>query len=123
MRCTQLYEYQKMHNSVAELCICSSTLPYLPTLGVVNDLEMRHLNNDLVDFVHLHIDYLYTCYTYYGNHSFVAIRTKVPKNSNVFIQSSFFMNDDHFVNHQKGKMIEFNQNELSLESKIMYRSI
>ena len=112
-----------MHQTLPEVGICTSTLIELPQVGVVNDLELKYLHNHLVEFLNLHLDYLYVCYAYYGNHSFMAIRTKIQKDNKIFKESLFFMNDDHFFKHQEGNLMEFNQNESRLESKIMYRSI
>ena len=114
---------KRFHHTLPEIIVPTPTLKELPMLGVVSDLELVHLCNHLLDFVILHVDYLYTCYGYYGNHSFMAIRTSIAKGCKIFTKSCFFMNDDHFVNHQIGKLKEFNQNESRLESKLMYRSI
>ena len=107
---------KRRSNEVPELKIKTSLFQSLPEVGVVNELESRYLNPELFDFVVIHLDFLYLCYGYYCNHSFMAIRTTVE-------HTSFFMNDEHFLKHQKGKLLELNQNELRLHTRIMYRSI
>ena len=70
-----------------------------------------------------HVDFLYVCYAYYGNNSFVPIRTRVSITSTELKEASFFMNDNHFILHQIGKMKEFNQNDNRQDYRILYRTI
>ena len=106
-----------------ELKLKTQLLKNLPEHGVINELESRYLTEANKSFLIHHIDFFYLCYGYYGNHSFVPIRTSMEKNHLIFQTSSFFMNDDHFVEHQKGKLKEFNQNESRTVSRLIYRSI
>jgi hypothetical protein len=65
------------------------------------------------------IDYFYTCYAYFGNYSMLPIRTQVSEDCDVFVRSSFFTNNDHFVEHQMGKMKELNQNHTHVPTMIV----
>lgn len=76
-----------------------------------------------IDFLMKNIDVFYLCYAYFGNYSFVPIRTLVAHDSVVFKESKFFSNNPHFVRHQVGKMKSFNQNNRPRTSKMIYRSI
>ena len=69
-----------------------------------------------------HIDYCYLCYAYICNNSFIPIRSLVDMNSKTFNKSLFFTNNRHYVNHQHGKLQEFNCNNDNLVSKMLYRS-
>ena len=106
-----------------ELKLISQLLKKLPEDGIINELESRYLTEENKSFLIHHIDFFYLCYGYYGNHSFVPIRTCMEKNHIIFQTSSFFMNDNHFLEHQKGKLMEFNQNESRTLSRLIYRSI
>ena len=101
----------------------SELLKTLASNVICNELEHRYLKPHNWEFMKVHIDFFYKCYGYYGNHSFIPIRTKIEKDSQAFVSASFFTNDAHFVEHQAGKMKEINQNERSVVSRVMYRSI
>ena len=112
------------NNTTPKVQLKTALLKDLPeSVAVVNEFSYKYLEKKHLEFMIIHMDFFYLCYGYYSNHSFMPIRTSVPGNSSIFKVSSFFMNDDHFVNHQKGKIIEFNQNEANLISRIMYRTI
>ena len=113
----------KHKNTVPGVLVQSNLLQNLPSHDVVNDLEYNLLSQKLLMFLVIHTDYFYTCYGYYGNHSFIPIRLNVDRNNEVLTTSSFFMNDKHFVTHQFGKLKELNQNETNVISRVMYRSI
>ena len=90
---------------------------------IVNDFQLQYTDTYDMIFFWKNVDFVYTCYAYLGNYSFVPIRTLVKKDDTTFKESVFFTNDDHFVKHQKGKLQEFNQNENKVVSKLVYRSI
>ena len=91
----------------------SATYEFLDTYFTIKNRE----------FLLEHVDFFYLCYGYFGNHSFVPIRTLVFEDSNVFKDSKFLTNDNTFVNHQMGKLKSFNQNNDKVISKMVYRSI
>lgn len=91
--------------------------------NICNEFEEEFLESPNRDFLLYHIDFFYMIYCYYSNHSFMAIRMNVYKHSTIFKQSSFFTNERHFIDHQYGKLKEFNQNNKHLQSRVMYRSI
>jgi hypothetical protein len=76
-----------------------------------------------LEFLYKEIDYFYTCYCHFGNFSFLPIRTRVDQDCTVFVRSSFFTNNDHFIEHQRGKMKELNQNYTEIPTMIAYRSM
>jgi hypothetical protein len=50
----------------------------------------------------------------------LPIRTTMPEECSTFVESSFFMNDPHFLNHQFGKFEELDWSKESIMSKIMF---
>ena len=110
-------------DAVPEVKVTTELLKELPRNTIVNDFEEVYLSCTNSEFLLLHLDFFYMIYCYYSNHSFMAIRLATKNRCSIFTQSSFFMNDDHFVNHQYGKIKEFNQNNSHLVSKVIYRTI
>ena len=88
-----------------------------------NSIDMDYIREDCRVFFWSHIDFFYTCYGYLANTSFIPIRTTVKLGCDTFKESSFFTNNDHFNNHQKGKLMQFNQSEDKVITRIIYRSI
>jgi hypothetical protein len=41
----------------------------------------------------------------------------------IFPMSSFLMNDDHFLAHQRGKIMQINQSESNYVTRMLYRTI
>ena len=105
---------------VPDIVVKTSMFETLPCNGVVNKFEKSHLNKSNVPFL---MDFFYRLYSYYSNTSFMSIRTSVSRDNVILNTSYFFMNNDHFLQHQIGKLAEFNQNEKDIQSKILYRSI
>jgi hypothetical protein len=70
-----------------------------------------------------HCESFYTIYRYYGNYSFMGVRTKINEFNSKLSRSSFFMNDEFFVKHQKGKITEHNRYKPTNEHFIAYRSV
>ena len=91
--------------------------------NLINDFEEVHLQSENRVFLEQNIDYIYYCYAYLGNTSFLPIRTEISINSEVFIHSRFFMNNEHYVRHQKGKLHQINQNGCGMATKVYYRTI
>ena len=112
-----------MKRNIPKVLVKSALLINLPDDHIKNDLMQTHLRKKNFDFFFAHIDFFYMIYGYYNNHSFVPIRTEVSIHSRVFKKSSFFMNDSHFIRHQKGKLIELNQNQKRTQSRLIYKSI
>jgi hypothetical protein len=69
------------------------------------------------------IDYFYFCYAFHGNFSYLPIRTQVPNDCSVFVQSKFFTNNDDFIAHQRGKLSELNDNQENVITRVVYRSV
>lgn len=88
-----------------------------------NDLIHSMLTDYERQFLFEEIDFFYMCYAYFGNFSFVPLRTYVNKGSTVFKKSKFFMNNNHFVKHQRGKLMEIHVHNEGLGSKIAYRTM
>jgi hypothetical protein len=80
------------------------------------------LSGEGLDFFHRELDYFYTLYGYYGNGSFLSIRTKVDENSTRLAFSSFFTNNEHFLTHQHVKLNELNRTETTLYDNLIFRS-
>jgi hypothetical protein len=111
-----------LNNDVPELYVNSETLPSIRP-NMMNELVHSMFDEDQLRFFEEEIDFIYLCYCYYGNYSFLPIRTRVPIDSTVFRQSSFFTNDDHFVQHQIGKLKAVNQDNRDIWLRTKLRSI
>lgn len=112
----------KKKEYIAEVVIKSNMLKDLP-VNITNDFETHFLKHSNEAFLYSEVDFIYYCYAYLGNTSFIPIRTKIDINDDIFINSRFFMNNDHFLKHQYGKLQEINQNGCGFISKLAYRSI
>ena len=87
------------------------------------ELDIHFSTVEIKEFFRFQMDFFYLCYAYFGNTSFVPIRTSVDIESDILNKSSFFTNDEHFINHQHGKLKELNQTEHNSITRIVYRSI
>jgi hypothetical protein len=90
-------------------------------VDTTDELSSVLLNEEQKNFLLEEIDFFYIVYGYYGNGSMLPIRTTIPEDCSTFVESSFFMNDGHFLNHQFGKFEELDWSEESIISKIMFR--
>ena len=105
-----------------KLVVESSLLKTISATIKISGFDIFYDTNTYHSFFKTHVDIFYLCYAYYGNYSFVPIRTLVSKEDSMFKQSSFFTNDDHFVKHQSGKLQEIKQNEKKYVSRAIYRT-
>ena len=113
---------KKKHESNTEVVVISNMLKEIPA-RMTNDFEKHFLKKYNEAFLISEVDFVYYCYAYLGNTSFMPIRTKIEVDDNMFMKSLFFMNNDHFVKHQYGKLQEINQNGCGFNSQLAYRSI
>jgi hypothetical protein len=109
-------------NKQINLLITSLSLPYI-TQEMKHIFQERLINSRQCFFLMSNVDIFYMLYGYYKNNSFMAIRTKMVRRTTVFKESSVLMNDDHFVNHQRGKLKEIEQSELDVITRMLYRTI
>jgi hypothetical protein len=112
----------KSKGCTTDLKIKSQLLPEIKST-MVDTLTSVSLVGDDLEFFTNEIDIFYRSFGHFGNFSFCPIRTSVEKNSDVFLRSSFYMNNEHFSRHQRGKMQEFNQNNTCPFKRISYRSV
>ena len=112
----------KEEDLTTEVVVQSDMMKNVPPLmrNVFEDMYLRPSNKV---FLKQNIDFIYYCFAYLGNKSFVPIRTKIADVSTAYSESKFFMTNDHFVMHQFGKMQEINQNGCGLVSRMAYRTI
>jgi hypothetical protein len=87
---------------------------------ILFEKELKGENLELFKF---QIDVFYYVYSYHGNRSFIPVRTHIHKNNKTFPKSSFFMNDNHFVRHQNGKLQTINHVSDDCMAKYAYRSV
>ena len=113
---------EKEKTTVPEVNLITSLLKTIET-KLSNQLTFNFISESNRTFFMAHIDYLYMCYGYYGNTSFVPIRTKIDINSDVFSESCMFANNRHFLKHQEGKLMELNETEQKEVTRMVYRSI
>jgi hypothetical protein len=111
-----------MHMDPVEFEIPTNLLHEVPK-KFKNKLTDNRLTEDQRLFLLHHCESFYTIYGYYGNYSFMGIRTKVNEFNEKLRRSSFFMNDEFFVKHQKGKITEHNRYKPTNEHFIAYRSV
>jgi hypothetical protein len=88
-----------------------------------NKLTNRRLLEAQRRFLLHHCESFYTIYAYYGNYSFMGIRTFINEYNDKLAHSAFFMNDDFFIKHQQGKITEHNCYKPTNEHFITYRSV
>ena len=112
---------KKQHSNV-EVVINSSMLKDMPE-NITNDFERYFLKQTNEEFLYSEIDFVYYCYGYLGNTSFIPIRSKIDANDDIFFMSRFFINNNHFKKHQYGKLQEINQNGCGFICQLAYRSI
>ena len=113
---------KKINATPIEVVVKSELLNCIPT-NLKNEFETIYLKQANSKFLYSEIDFIYYCYCYLGNTSFVPIRTKIANDNVTFKISKFFINNIHFQRHQYGKMQEINQNGCGIISKIAYRTI
>ena len=113
---------KKKYNKQPEVVVKTTLLRTIEST-LINDYEINYLKKEDIEFFFMYADLIYITYAYWNNHSFIPIRTGIDNNSQIFEKSSFFINNDHFLGHQFGKVQEFNQNNDLVTSKMVYRSI
>jgi hypothetical protein len=91
----------KKRNMETTLLIKNKLLKELKS-STVDILTSSVLDASYMKFFEENIDHLYTNYCYYGNSSFLPIRTHIAENDTVFNHSKFFMNNVHYAKHQIG---------------------
>jgi hypothetical protein len=103
---------------------------YIPTnsLDVIEDSMVDTLTTELLTGESLELfdyqcDIFYLCFCYYGNYSFLSIRTQVPMNSEIMVQSRFFTNNRHFMQHQFGKVDQLACVEPHITARVVYRTV
>jgi hypothetical protein len=113
--------HEASHRQI-ELLITTDSLPRISD-GMKHVFQEELLNRNQCFFLLKNMDIFYMLYGYYGNNSFIPIRTRMVRRSFLFTMSCFLMNDDHFVEHQRGKLKEINQTEPMEITRLMYRTI
>jgi hypothetical protein len=114
-----------VHECMERECHLRITTPSLSVIPeqMTHILQEKLLTQSQGFFLLKNIDIYYMAYGYHFNNSFIPMRTKMMTPSHLFSMSCFFMNDDFFLEHQKGKLMEINQNEKSNKTRMMYRTI
>jgi hypothetical protein len=124
--CDVLNIIASRHNNdvIPEVAIRTTMLESLPD-SILETLstESSELSRECVDFLISEIDFFYIVYAYYGNGSFLSLRTMVPSNSAVFIHSSCLMNNEYFFRHQEGKLEELNRTEVTVTDDFMFKKV
>jgi hypothetical protein len=105
-----------------EVMVASTKLQRVPST-IKTSLLDHLIQNTLLTFILNESDHLYTCYAYFGNHSFIPIRLNMTNLQTDMPNASFFMMNEFFVNHQKGKLQEFNRTNTNDVAQEVYKSI
>jgi hypothetical protein len=97
----------------------------LPTIEdrMCDILFQKKLTGKVLETFKYQMDMFYYTYCYNGNRSFIPVRTHVARDSKIFVKSKFFMNDNHFVRHQNGKLHTINHVHGDRMAKVAYRSV
>jgi hypothetical protein len=91
--------------------------------GMVDILTTDLLDTQKLNLLVEHIDFFYMFYAYYGNFSFIPIRSRLHcRLMDQMPHSSMFMNDEHFIRHQNGKMKQLNIDNPMMQTVAYYRS-
>jgi hypothetical protein len=91
--------------------------------NITDELTTKLLSYKKLKTLVKYIDLFYIFYAYYGNFSFIPIRGALNRELlNEMPHSSMFMNDEHFVNHQCGKMMQLNVDNPAMQTVAYYRS-
>jgi hypothetical protein len=90
---------------------------------LVDELTTSLLTGEALETFDYQCDIFYRCYCYYGNYSFLAIRTQIPMNLDEMVNSRFFTNNRHFMQHQFGKVDQLACVERNVVSGILYRTM
>jgi hypothetical protein len=86
-----------------------------------DELTTELLTGEELETFDYQCDMFYRCFCYYGNYSFLAIRTQVPLNLEEMPLSRFFTNNEHFMQHQFGKVDQLGCIEPLLVSRVVFR--
>jgi hypothetical protein len=107
-----------------QVCIRTTMLQSIPeTILETLTTSTSNLTKESFDFMVEEIDFVYLVYAYYGNGSFLSLRTMVPVDSSVFRHSSVLMNNEYFFSHQEGKLQELNRTEATVTDNYMFKAL
>lgn len=112
----------KENNTTANLFLKTTLFDTIPQ-RLSDQININFISEERKEFFITHIDFFYMCFGYFGNTSFIPIRTSINRESEIFIESKFFTNCEHYKKHQIGKLKEINQNEIKMITRLVYRSM
>jgi hypothetical protein len=112
----------RLNDRVPEVYIATNSFNVIH-LDLRNMLTDSIMTQDELDFFVKEADFFYTCFCYYGNFSFLPIRTQVSSDNEAFRTSSFFTNDDYYRNHQRGKFLQISQDHQRMLTPVVYRTV
>jgi hypothetical protein len=119
-----IFIHERQGLPIPDVVLRTEMLTTIPSQEMVSDLMDVQMTVEDKNFLQEHIDWFYLCYAYWGNYSFVPIRSRMSNNVNDIEESSFLMTTNtHFIEHQRGKLEELNRNNPDTESRMLYRSI
>jgi hypothetical protein len=111
----------KKRNKTTTLLIKTQLLKEIKP-SMVDFLTSEILNETYMNYLVDNIDHMYTNYCYYGNGSFLPIRTHIAEDDPVFKNSRFFMNSIHYAKHQRGKLNYVNQTQKGTMNACVFRT-
>jgi hypothetical protein len=112
----------RLSGTVPTMFITTNSLNSL-WLHMRNDLLDSIMNQEELDFLLDEIDYFYNVFAYYGNFSFVPIRTLVNCDDDRFTTASFYTNNEVFKEHQRGKLLQISQDHQRMLTSVCYRTV
>jgi hypothetical protein len=119
-----IFIHERQGLPIPDLVLQTDMLTTIPSQEMVSDLMDVQMSVEEKNFLEEHIDWFYLCYAYWGNFSFVPIRSRMSNNVNDVEEASFLMTtNNNFIEHQRGKLEELNRNNPATESRMLYRSM
>jgi hypothetical protein len=111
----------KKRNKKTTLLISSKLLEDVKET-TVDAITTRVLNETYIKYLMDNVDHMYMNYCYYGNGSFLPIRTHIAEDDEVFLKSKFFINNIHYAKHQRGKLNYVNQTQKGTMNACVFRT-
>jgi hypothetical protein len=112
----------RVNGTVPTLFITTNSLNSL-WVHIRNELLDSIMTQEELEFLMQEIDFFYHTFAYFGNFSFVPIRTQIDADDETFTSASFYTNNDVFREHQRGKFLQISQDHQRMLTRVCYRTV
>jgi hypothetical protein len=113
---------QQLNVPFPDVVVGTSKFNTIPTT-IKNCLTDFLIEYSLVTFILNKSDHFYSIYAYYRNYSYIPICLGMTSLEHDMPNAAFFMSNNYFVAHQRGKLQEMNLFNTSAMIKETYKSI